>query len=124
MTYYVGLGEDSLRVVLVNYNELCSDTAYTTVGVSRQELWFPNVFTPDESTNNIFKGYGVNIAQYDLQIYTKWGSLIFRTQNLEDGWDGTFNGVRSPVSAYAYKCTYVTFDGERKTVVGTVTLLR
>ena len=124
MTYYVGLGEDSLRVVLVNYNELCSDTAYTTVGVSRQELWFPNVFTPDESTNNIFKGYGVNIAQYDLQIYTKWGSLIFRTQNLEDGWDGTFNGVRSPVSAYAYKCTYATFDGERKTVVGTVTLLR
>ena len=66
----------------------------------------------------------MNITQYDLQIYTKWGSLIFRTQNLEDGWDGTFNGVRSPVSAYAYKCTYATFDGERKTVVGTVTLLR
>ena len=124
MTYQVGLGEDSLLVMLVNYNELCSDTAYATVGVIKQELWFPNVFTPDEATNNIFKGHGVNITQYDLQVYTKWGDRIFRTHQLDEGWDGTFNGVRSPVSAYVYRCDYRTLDGAMKTVIGTVTLLR
>ena len=124
LRYRANVGEDSLQIMLVNYSELCSDTAYVSVLVKRQELWFPNVFTPDDATNNLFRGYGVNIDQYDLQIYTKWGNRIFHTQNMEEGWDGTCNGVRSPVSAYVYKCRYTTFDGERKTVVGTVTLLR
>ena len=124
LVYRVGLEEDSLVVMLINYSELCSDTAYARVGTRRQELWFPNVFTPDEATNNVFRGYGVNIIQYDLQIYTKWGNCIFYTRNIEDVWDGTYNGVRSPVSAYVYKCTYVTDAGKKKVVVGTVTLLR
>ena len=124
MVYQADEGNDSLLVMLVCYNELCSDTAYVTVGVRCQELWFPNVFTPDEPTNNVFRGYGVNIDQYDLQIYTKWGNRIFHTNKMEDVWDGTYNGVRSPVSAYVYKCTYVTYEGKKKVVVGTVTLLR
>ena len=124
LVYWADEGADSLRVMLVNYSELCSDTAYATVGVRCQELWFPNVFTPDEATNNVFRGYGVNIDQYDLQIYTKWGNRIYHTNNIEDVWDGTYNGVRSPVSAYVYKCTYVTYEGKKKVVVGTVTLLR
>ena len=124
LVYRANVGDDSLRVMLINYSELCSDTAYASVGVSRQELWFPNVFTPDEPTNNLFRGYGVNIVRYDLKVFTKWGNLIFRTHNLEDGWDGTYNGVRSPISAYAYRCDYSTFNGATKTVIGTVTLLR
>ena len=124
LVYRADVGDDSLQVMLVNYSELCSDTAYATVGVSRQELWFPNVFTPDEATNNVFRGYGVNIVQYDLQIYTQWGNRIFHTKNMEEVWDGTYNGVRSPVSAYVYKCTYATLEGEKKIVVGTVVLLR
>ena len=124
LSYSPGLMDDSVVVMLINYNTVCSDTAYATVSVSRQELWFPNIFTPDEATNNLFRGYGVNIVQYDLKLFTKWGDLIFRTHNLEDGWDGTHNGIRSPVSAYVYRCDYRTLDGEPKTVVGTVTLLR
>ncbi len=124
LVYRAGVGDDSLRVMLINYSPICSDTAYATVGVKFQELWFPNVFTPDEATNNVFRGYGVNIVQYDLQIYTKWGNRIFHTKNLEEVWDGTYHGVRSPESAYVYKCTYATLEGEKKTVVGTVVLLR
>ena len=43
---------------------------------------------------------------------------------MEEVWDGAYNGVRSPESAYVYKCTYVTLEGEKKIVVGTVVLLR
>ena len=64
------------------------------------------------------------LVQYDLQRYTKWGNRIFHTNNMEEVWDGAYNGVRSPESAYVYKCTYVTLEGEKKIVVGTVVLLR
>ena len=49
---------------------------------------------------------------------------IFRTKDINEGWDGTYLGVRSPVSAYLYVCNYTTLEGEPRTVSGTVTLLR
>ena len=49
---------------------------------------------------------------------------IFRTKDINEGWDGTYLGVRSPVSAYLYVCNYTTLEGEPRRVYGTVTLLR
>ena len=105
-------------------NDQCSDTASTIVPIRVDRLWFPNVFTPGEATNNLFRGYGVNIRDYDLQVYTRWGDCIFHTKDINQGWDGTYRGVQSPMSAYAYICHYTTLEGEPRVVTGTVTLLR
>jgi len=115
---------DSLVVMLTVGNDQCSDTAVTIVPIRVDRLWFPNVFTPGEATNNLFRGYGVNIRDYDLQVYTRWGDCIFRTKDINQGWDGTYRGVQSPMSAYAYICHYTTLEGEPRVVTGTVTLLR
>lgn len=122
--YCVPEEADSVVVVMVGYNDYCADTTRTTVTVRQQELWFPNVFTPDEATNNLFRGYGVNVTDYDLKLFTKWGDCFFHTQQLDQGWDGTHAGVKSPEGAYVYLCHYTTPHGERRTVTGTVTLLR
>ncbi|MBR5354454.1 MAG: gliding motility-associated C-terminal domain-containing protein [Bacteroidales bacterium] len=113
-----------VRVMLVSTTPDCADTAYASVPVRVQTIWFPNVFTPGEATNNLFRGYGVNIRDYDLQVYTRWGDCIFHTKDINQGWDGTYRGVQSPMSAYAYICHYTTLEGEPRVVTGTVTLLR
>ena len=64
------------------------------------------------------------MKDYELRVYTRWGDCIFRTKDINEGWDGTCHGVRSPVSAYLYVCNYSTMEGEPRTVYGTVTLLR
>lgn len=122
--YYVEGMPDSVRVMLVVHNDYCVDTARATVPFVVQRLWFPNVFTPDLPTNNRFRGYGVNVKDYDLQVYTRWGDCIFHTKNLDEGWDGTYRGVKSPESAYAYLCRYTTLEGKPEVVAGTVTLVR
>ncbi|MBR3725952.1 MAG: gliding motility-associated C-terminal domain-containing protein [Bacteroidales bacterium] len=122
--YMSSAQEDSVRVMLVATTPDCSDTAYASVPVKIQSLWFPNVFTPGEATNNFFRGYGVNVRDYDLKIFTRWGDCIFHTNNIDECWNGTYRGVPSPPSAYVYLCHYTTLDGEPRTVAGTVTLVR
>ena len=122
--YHASTSDDSIFVMLVANTDVCTDTATTAVPVWIQSLWFPNIFTPDEPTNNIFRGYGINVKDYDLRIYTRWGDCFFHTNDINEGWDGTYHGIRSPVSAYVYLCRYTTLDGEPRTLCGTVTLLR
>ncbi len=122
--YRVEEMRDSVIVMLVANNDFCVDTAWATVLFKVQRLWFPNVFTPDLPTNNRFRGYGMNVKDYDLQVFTRWGDCIFHTKNLEEGWDGTYRGVKSPESAYAYLCHYTTLEGKPEVMAGTVTLVR
>lgn len=124
MVYLSSLSEDSVQVMLVVTTPDCSDTAYATVPLRVQMLWFPNVFTPDEPTNNLFRGYGVNVRDYDLKVFTRWGDCIFHTTDINQGWNGTYRGVKSPIAAYAYLCHYTTLEGRREVAKGTVTLLR
>jgi hypothetical protein len=60
----------------------------------------------------------------ELAIYTRGGQRIFYTTDINEGWNGTYHGIESPVSAYTYICNYTTLDGEHLTLCGTVTLLR
>ena len=123
-SYFASTSDDSVRVMLVVNTADCIDTATALIPVKIQSLWFPNTFTPDEPTNNVFRGYGINVKDYDLKIYTRWGDCFFHTTDPNEGWDGTYHGIKSPVSAYVYLCHYTTLDGEPRTVCGTVTLLR
>ncbi len=56
-------------------------------------FYIPNAFTPNrDGTNEVFKGTGIGIKTYTLMIFDRWGELIFQSDNLEKGWDGTFKG--------------------------------
>ena len=125
IVYHTDLQGDSVTVMLVIGIDQCTDTAIAAIPIRRQNLlWFPNVFTPDLLTNNLFRAYGTNIRDYDLQIFTRWGERIFRTHNMTEGWDGTSRGIRLPQGTYAYACAYTTSANEKKRIYGTVTLIR
>ena len=94
------------------------------IPVKFQSLWFPNVFTPRGTENNVFRGYGTHVRDYDLKVYSRWANCLFHTTNINEGWDGTFHGKECPVAAYLYICHYTTLEGEPQTVSGTVTLVR
>ena len=56
-------------------------------------FYIPNAFTPNgNGKNEVFKPVMNDIFEFQFNIYNRWGELIFATSNLEEGWDGTFNG--------------------------------
>ena len=93
------------------------------------QLMAPTAFTPDNDRSNDFyfllSNCNNGLSFYNLRIYNRWGQLVFETDRLEDGWDGTFKGDRSPLDTYVFHATYV-FEGENETrhIEGVLTLIR
>ncbi len=114
---------DSLTVLLIADNNLCPDTAATTIPMVRQLVFAPNVFTPDGEENRRFILPGQGLQNPELVIYNRMGNIVYSTHDLKQGWDGTHNGVPCPQAAYVWHLHFQTSDGPH-TLVGTVTLLR
>lgn len=85
----------------------------------------PSAFSPNgDGSNDILFVRGAGIVTMDLQIFNRWGVLLFESNDQRIGWDGKFNGTPQPMEAYAY-VLHVTFIDDTKMVKkGNVTLLR
>lgn len=106
---------------------LFRDTAQSLyVSYSRKgEVWVPNAFTPQQDNNKIFKP-SLTFAEskgYCFQVYSRAGTLVFETTDINQGWDGTFKGEYVQQASYVY-VIYCTFtDGTSYVQKGTVIVL-
>jgi gliding motility-associated-like protein len=119
-------------VVLEVTNEAgCSSSATSIIGIfENATIFIPNAFSPDgNELNQYFQIKGNKIDPYDfsMQIFNRWGELIFESKNIAFGWDGTYtqNNYAAPSGVYTYQVRY-RFDGmqDPKTIQGHFSLLR
>lgn len=73
----------------------CVDVACADVFIHEELIFYvPNVFTPDgDGHNATFKPEmtsGVDMFDYHLTIFNRWGEVVFESFNYEFGWDGTY----------------------------------
>ena len=88
-------------------------------------VYVPNTFTPnDDEFNRIFKAKGGNIKNFNLKIYNRWGELIFESDDINIGWDGTYKGEYFQDGTYTSKIRYEDSRGNESKLVGHVNLLR
>lgn len=69
-------------------------------------FYVPNSFSPDgDGLNEEFRAYGdaIDKNNFNMQIFDRWGELIFETNNMENGWDGNFKGKQVPNGTYIWK---------------------
>ncbi len=63
----------------------------------------PNSFTPNgDGLNDNFIIAGKFIDTYEMQIFNRWGEVLFQTTDLDDGWDGTSKNKKIGVGNYSY----------------------
>lgn len=91
------------------------------------KLYVPTSFTPNnDGYNDFFRAYGEDIIDYSIEIYNRWGELMYTSFDIENGWDGTtrLSSTVSPGGVYLYRIKAVDRNGSRNTYEGTLTLLR
>jgi len=117
--------EGSYWVELVAINEICRDSTGKSVVIEGSEnIWAPNAFTPnDDGLNDVFRVHYNNSKGALLMIYNRWGQEIFRTENMEEGWDGQFKNEPCQDDVYVWIVSYLNNDDVRVEKNGTVTLL-
>lgn len=102
----------------------CVNTDELTIFVPA-EIYAPNAFTPNgDDKNELFLLKTYQIDKFYLQIFNRWGQLLFQTEDKTKGWDGYYKGVLSKNDVYIWKVKYTTLSGERDSMNGTVTLVR
>lgn len=99
------------------------------------EIDFPNAFTPNPSeanggsydpnsfNNDIFFPVHKGVIEYQLQIFNKWGELLFESTDVGIGWDGYYKGQLCKQDVYAWKVQARFSDGQEVIKAGDVTLL-
>ncbi len=126
---YSNLGTYTVTLI-VKTNEGCSDTIKGTVEVLEDiNVYIPNSFTPnDDNLNEEFfpQGTGISEEKYQMQIYDRWGELIFSTSKLDEHWKGLKSNGSEPVlqDTYIYKIDLQTIKGNKINKIGHVNLIR
>jgi PKD repeat protein len=120
--------------------EGCIDSAVykspVVVDYKTGEIKFPNVFkwngsgptggywVDNEIDDNIFRPFFINVIEYKLQIFNRWGVLIYESSELQKGWDGYFgNSYLALQGVYVWKAVGRYADGRYFNKIGDVTFL-
>jgi gliding motility-associated-like protein len=88
-------------------------------------LYLPNSFTPNgDGINDFFMAYGHNVAEFRMEIYDRFGELIYTSDSMAKGWNGGYKNIAAPQAVYVYKVNYQGYDGQTKELRGKVQLIR
>jgi gliding motility-associated-like protein len=117
------------NVEVISY-EGCKSTDAIQILWGGTPFYMPNAFTPNgDGQNDYFapvpKYNFVN--RYHMTIYNRWGQLIFETNDINNGWDGTYQDNPCMMGAYVYRIVYEDFGNEpmgAKVIEGTVMVVR
>lgn len=107
----------------------CNDTTIQEVIINGiYVIYAPNAFTPNgDGLNDIFRVYGEGFEEssFKLFIFNRWGELIFESNSMDTGWDGTHKGLASQADVYVWKIAAKgKYDGKKYEHRGHITLIR
>jgi gliding motility-associated-like protein len=127
-------------VMLIANNQWnCPDTFLlpkAVTALAAGEISFPNAFTPGNTgpTNGVYDPRSFNndhffplyqgVEDYKLEVFNRWGELLFVTEDVKIGWDGYYRGQPAKQDVYVWKAYAKFSDGRETTLKGDLTLLR
>lgn len=131
---YENIG-DYLVTLIVTDNNGCTDTTVDTIKVKEIfTFYIPNVFTPNgDGINDLFtpRGLSVDIDNFNMQIFDRWGNVMFQTNkwlvNSAEPWNGTQNNSGKVdnvvMDVYVYRIRLKEIDGPKHDYIGRITLI-
>ncbi|MES2514553.1 MAG: PKD domain-containing protein [Bacteroidota bacterium] len=108
----------------------CRDSLIKQVEIKpAYTIYIPNAFTPNsDGLNDGFKAVGVGISQFKLQVFDRWGALVFETTDINNAWDGSIKGKGDMESTkqevYVWKAQVTDVLSEKHSMIGNVTLVK
>lgn len=104
----------------------CVDSINKPIRIEEEwYIYIPNAFTPDGNRlNSKFEASTVGINTLEVNIYNRWGEIVFTSNDKLFSWDGTYKGFYVPDGTYTYSINFVTNSGRQKDIVGHVNVLK
>lgn len=89
-----------------------------------ESLYAPSAFSPNEDgVNDYFSLKGQYISSIRLEVYNRWGEIIYTGDGYNTGWDGTLNGRKAQNDVYVWKAYVVFTSKQTNSLTGMVQLV-
>jgi gliding motility-associated-like protein len=118
------LQSQKYRIIAVSSSGTVS---YSNFYTFRREarILVPDAFTPNgDGMNDEFLATGIYIDQFTMNIYNRWGEVVYNTTNRAQGWNGTINGQNAEAGQYMYRIEVVDMTGQKTVRTGALLLIR
>jgi gliding motility-associated-like protein len=118
----------------------CAATATSNIhGIPGGEgtIYIPNAFTPNgDHLNEFFLAKGEGIVSFSMNIFDRWGNLLFVSDDVNKGWNGKIEGGHymlkgdgddtSQQDVYIWKISYATecYPKRSKNLIGHVSIVK
>jgi gliding motility-associated-like protein len=96
------------------------------LSISRNiSVFVPDAFSPDgDGENETFVAKSKLFKSFSMSVLNRWGQVIFHSDDINKGWDGTINGANAPVGSYVYRIAVVDIIDQTVEKNGTFMLFR
>ena len=118
LVYKVEVSDPSNCFPKISSYQICVRENYT--------LDVPSAFTPNGTEPNdvvFINGHGIDRLVF-FRIYNRWGEMVFETQDINVGWDGTYKGDAQDMETYIYQARAIMLDGNTLETGGEIVLIR
>jgi gliding motility-associated-like protein len=115
--------------LVVTTNEGCSDSLTLEVEVVPDIIFYaPNSFTPDDDEHNQTWSIvveGIDEMNFTMEIFNRWGETVWKSNDINAEWDGTYGGIVVPEGSYIWRASYKERNNDGKQIhVGYVNVIR
>lgn len=106
------------------------DGNYTSVSnvlnfKSEPIILVPDAFTPNgDAYNERFEVKAYFVKDFNMSVFSRWGEVVYRSTNADDGWDGNLGKGKAPGGYYLYKIEATNASGEAVIKKGSFLLIR
>lgn len=105
----------------------CTSTGETTIyDVCPFNIYLPNSITPtnNDGINDVFRlPTTKGIAVFEINIFDRWGRVVFRSEDPNFEWDGNVGGKILSGRVYTYRIDLTTDGHEKRIISGSITVL-
>jgi gliding motility-associated-like protein len=109
-------------------NKGCAAKVSKTLYVKPDVLVFiPNAFSPnhkDVEANNVFSVSVNNYTSFSMEIFDRWGHIVYKSKNASESWDGKSGEVVCTPDVYFYSIKVNSLTGHWYYYRGTISLIR
>ncbi len=112
--------------ILSASNECGITTSTANVFLGTCELNMPTAFTPNnDGLNDLFRVKNIfAVEAFSFIIYNKFGEVVFASNSINNGWNGSYKGTAQNAGAYVWIISFIDSNNIKKIAQGTVLLLR
>lgn len=113
------------RIIAIRNYDQTESHSNTLCIPSTLYVYIPNAFSPNnDDLNDEFKIKGLNISEFEMKIFNRWGEMIFETTDIIKGWNGTYKDHSVPIGIYFYIIKLRGAGSRQKHYSGTINLIR